>query len=66
MQTRREILMSPEVAVAIDEGRRGTVIKKLTRLAYAREVVAFLKDMMVLGEDAMRELVNLVFPPQNP
>ncbi|KAJ3141185.1 hypothetical protein HDU90_007211 [Geranomyces variabilis] len=53
MQTRREILMSPEVAVAIDEGRRGTVIKKLTRLAYAREVVAFLKDMMVLGEDAM-------------
>ncbi|KAJ3171068.1 hypothetical protein HDU88_008102 [Geranomyces variabilis] len=44
MQTRREILMSPEVAVAIDEGRRGTVIKKLTRLAYAREVVAFLKD----------------------
>ncbi|KAI8588989.1 hypothetical protein BDZ88DRAFT_452600 [Geranomyces variabilis] len=41
MQSRRGILMSPEVAVSNDEGRRGTVIKKLTRLAYAREVVAF-------------------------
>ncbi|KAJ3168356.1 hypothetical protein HDU87_001193 [Geranomyces variabilis] len=59
MQARREILMSPEVAVENDEGRRGTVIKKLTRLAYAREIVAFLhvkRDVAInLGLSGARE-----------